>query len=324
LVLGFMRYNRPMSKKEPTQNQQSPVAPNSSVKVTIPWKTVKKSYEQVLTKAAKNVKADGFRQGKVPPTVAEKLLDQSKLYDLTLQEILPEAYTEALKEAKLSPISQPEIEPVQMEKEKDWVFTLSFATQPTITLGDYQKVTKKALAEAEKEVTETEKKLKEDAKKAEKDHKDHEGHTHPTELTAQQKDDVKMKHIFRGLVDSIHPTIPEILVRGEVNRELQRLADQLQQLRLSVDEYLKSRQMTMEQVRQEYAVMAVSSLQIEFILGAIAKDQKMNVEDKEIEETLDKVAGGKLTPAERQNPDYRSYIFSTLLKQKVMQFLLSL
>jgi len=140
-------------------------------------------------------------------------------------------------------------------------------------------------------------------------------------LTTAQKEDIALKHIFRGLAESVAPQIPELLIRQEVNRELDQLVQQLKQLNIKAEDYLKSRQMTAEQLQNEYAGMALSSLQIEFIIAEIAKDQKMTVEDAEIDKTLDQLGGGKMSETDRKNPDTRSYVFSSLLKQKVIRSL---
>lgn len=309
-VLRLMLYNLPMPKNNPTKTpapqKDSLVAENSKLTLTIPWDKVKVEYDKSLRHIAQNLKADGFRKGKVPPAMAESMVDQNHILEHTLEHVLPPAYSETIKAAKKVPISQPHIEPVQMEKGKDWIFTVYFAEQPDVKLGDYTKAVSNAKKDADKEIAETIKNAKKDDKP----------------LTAHQKEDIQIKHIFKHLVESVKPKVPELLIRQEVNRELQRLSDQLQQLKLSADDFLKSRQMTLEQLRQEYAASALTTLQLEFILAAIAKESKTTVEDKEVDEMLDKVGNGTLSKEQKQNQEYRSYVFSTLLKQKVMTHLL--
>ncbi len=288
--------------------EESLIIENSKVTVTLPWSSVEPAYNKVLNKAAQHVKADGFRKGKVPPAMAEKMISQQALFEETLQQVLPPAYSKVIQDLKKLPITRPEIEPVEMEKGKDWVLNVYFAEQQPVELGKYQAEVKAVLKDAEKEVKELETKLKAEKK----------------EITEHQKEDIQLKHVFQKLIASIKPKVQELLVREEVNRQVQTLVDQLRQLNLKVEDYLKSRQMTGQQLQQEYAASALTSLQLEFILAEIAKDLKLTVVDKEIEETLDKIADGKLPVQQKQNPDYRSYIFSTLLKQKVVKHLLAL
>jgi FKBP-type peptidyl-prolyl cis-trans isomerase (trigger factor) len=300
------------------------VQPNSKITVTVSWKKVEPVYTQVLQKAAQHLKADGFRLGKVPPHLAEKMLKKDALYEEVIEKVLPTEYSAALKDSKKLPISRPEVEPIQLEKGQDWIFDIYFAEQQPVVLGKYQDSVKKAAKEAQKEIEERNAEMKKAAKTEPKAGETAPDKTAtPTELTEAQVEDVKLKHIFKILVETVKPKVQEILVRTEVNREIQRLVDQLCQLNLKVEDYLKSRQVTPEQLQQEYAASAVTSLQIEFILAEIAKEQKLAVTDKEIDETLEKIGGGKLSAEQRQDADYRSYLFSTLLKQKVVQHLLN-
>lgn len=299
------------------------VQPNSKVTVTIPWVKVQPVYSKVLQKAAQHLKADGFRIGKVPPYVAEKMLKKDAIYEEVIQQVLPAEYSQALQAAKKLPISRPEIDPIQLEKEQDWILDVYFAEQPVMTLGKYQAAVKTAAKEAQKEIAEQEAELKKAAAKPVAEPKT--ALPKPsTELTEHQQEDIKLKYIFKALVESIKPKVQEILVRAEVNRELQHLVDQLKQLNLKVEDYMRSRNVTAEQLQQEYAATAVTSLQIEFILAEIAREQKLTVTEEEIDKMLNEIGGGKLSPEQRKDSDYRSYIFSNLLKQKVVKYLLNL
>ena len=297
------------------------VIENSKITITIPWSEVKVAYDKVLQRAAQHVKADGFRKGKVPANIAEGMIKPSALFEETVQIVLPPAYSKAIQDAKKLPISQPEVDPVQMEKDIDWIFDIYFAEKQPLELGEYQKEVKKAIKAAEEEIKNADEAIQKEKKgKDEKSEKAAEAKP----LTDEQKEDIKIRHIFRNLIEKIQPKVQEILIRSEVNRELQRLADQLNQLSIPVDSYLSSRQMTVEQLRQEYAISALSTLQLEFILGEVARVEKMDASEQEINDILDKVENGKLTEKQRQNPDYRSYVFSTIVKQKVVKHLLSL
>ena len=304
--------------------QPSMVAPNSSVKVTVPWSQLKPAYDKALQKAAQRIKQPGFRKGKVPPAMAEKVLDSNALFKQALNEVLPPLYTEALQKANKHPLSQPQIEPEKMEKGKDWVFVIYFAERPEIKLGDYQKAIKKGEADAAKEIKETEaehaKKHKGKTAPATADKDDHvheDGHLHE-----HQQEDIRLKHIFKALIEASKPQIPELLIREEADRQLGRLSDQLKQLNIQASDYLKSRNIQLEDLRQEYAASALGSLQIEFVLAEIAKQENVTVTDSEIDDTLEKLFEGKLTAEQKKKQEYRTYVFSTVLKQKVLKYLL--
>ena len=280
-----------------------PIAPNSQVKVSISWKTVEPAFQKALRKAATKVKLDGFRIGKAPLPLVERNVDQQLLIEQTLQIVLPEAYTAALKESKQRPITQPEIDPITVEKGKDWELNLYFAEAPVVSIKDYQNVIKKVKKDAEEAVKEVE--------KAEK-------------VTDEMRKTAQLKVVSKALIQNLNPQIPELLVRQEVNHQLHKLVDQLKQLNIAEDDYLRSRQMTAESLRQMYAVEAVSGLQLEFILAEVAKEAKITVPDAELDEKLKEIFGADSDKISEENKQqYRSYLFSSLVKQKVSDHLLS-
>jgi len=305
-----------MSKSTPTKTPPAvtdqeakqpslPIAPNAHVHVTLPWADVAPAYQKAIRRFSQTAKADGFRKGKVPLEMVEKMVDQSALVEYVLQQVLPAAYAEQVKKDDKHPVSQPEIEPVEIEKGKDWKLNASFAEAPAINLGDYKATVKKAKKAAEKDIADQE---------AEK----------PASLTDQQKDDLRTRQIFKGLVEDIQPQIAELLVRREADRQIRQLLEQLEKLQLTVESYLKSRNITAEQLRLEYLSAAATSLQLEFILAEIGKTEKLSVDDKEIDEMMTQVFGDTVTKEQTQNDEYRSYVFNTLVKQKIVKYLLSL
>jgi FKBP-type peptidyl-prolyl cis-trans isomerase (trigger factor) len=317
-----------MSKQD-TPKQHPLISDNSQVNVTIPWTAIHKEYQKQLQKVAKTAKTDGFRVGKVPLPLVEQMVDKDRLYQEALNPIFPQYYGEALKAVKALPISQPELEPVSMEPGKDWVFTAHFAARPEFKLGKYQEIVKKARQSADEEMAKeevarqkAEKEAAKGSKKASKEPEVKPGSTKP--LTDEEKDDHRITHVFQALLEAIKIPVPELLVRQETNRQLEQLGRQLQQFGLDPKKYLESRKMSEEELVKEYSAHALGVLQTEFLLAEIAKEQKITVEDKELNEYLSKMAGGKLSDEQRQNPDYRGYVFSTLLKRKVVEYLLSL
>ena len=85
--------------KKPKKSD-SIVAPNTTLELNIPWKEASKAYQASLKKLAKTVKSDGFRKGKVPLNIAEKIIGQAKLIEHALDKALPEIYQKAVKKAE--------------------------------------------------------------------------------------------------------------------------------------------------------------------------------------------------------------------------------
>lgn len=94
--------------------------------------------QTVYKKSAKYFKIPGFRNGKAPFKMVEKMYGISIFYEDAFNEIAPSVYEEGLKEANIEAVSRPEIDVKQMESGKDLVFTAVVQTKPEVTLGKYK------------------------------------------------------------------------------------------------------------------------------------------------------------------------------------------
>jgi trigger factor len=111
-------------------------------------------FEQAIQKAyLKNrnrINVQGFRRGKAPLAIIEKMYGPSIFYEDAANEIIPEAYEKAANESGLDIVSRPEIDVIQIEKGKPFIFTAEVALKPEVTLGQY-----KGIEIEKKEVTVT-------------------------------------------------------------------------------------------------------------------------------------------------------------------------
>ena len=96
----------------------------------------------------------GFRKGKAPRAMIEKMYGSAIFYEDAANEVIPGAYEEAAKESGLEIVAQPEINVEQMEKGEEFIFTATVAVKPEVTLGSYKgiEVEKKAAEVTEEEV----------------------------------------------------------------------------------------------------------------------------------------------------------------------------
>ena len=78
----------------------------------------------------------GFRKGKAPRAMIEKMYGTGVFFEDAANELIPEAYETAAKESELEIVAQPEIEVTQMEKGTDFIFTATVAIKPEVTLGE--------------------------------------------------------------------------------------------------------------------------------------------------------------------------------------------
>ena len=99
-------------------------------------------FEKVLNgaymKQKKNISVPGFRKGKVPRQMVEKMYGVEIFYDDAANALIPDAYAKAYDEADIEIASQPKVEVVQIEKGKPFIFTAEVAVKPEVTLGEYK------------------------------------------------------------------------------------------------------------------------------------------------------------------------------------------
>lgn len=82
----------------------------------------------------------GFRKGKAPQAMVEKMYGVGVLYDDAIDTLLDSTYADAVKESGLEIVSRPEIGIDQIEKGKTFIYTALVAVKPEVTLGEYKGV----------------------------------------------------------------------------------------------------------------------------------------------------------------------------------------
>lgn len=82
----------------------------------------------------------GFRKGKAPQAMVEKMYGVGVLYEDAIEEALDATYGDAVKESGLEIVSRPEIGVEQIEKGKPFIYTATVAVKPEVTLGEYKGV----------------------------------------------------------------------------------------------------------------------------------------------------------------------------------------
>ncbi len=99
---------------------------------------LEKAIEKAYQKQKKNITVPGFRKGKVPRMMVEKMYGKEVFYEDAANEIIPSAYEKAYDECGENIVSTPKIEVVQIEAGKPFIFTAEVALKPEVTLGAYK------------------------------------------------------------------------------------------------------------------------------------------------------------------------------------------
>lgn len=116
--------------------------------------------EKAYQKNKNKISIPGFRKGKAPRKMIEKMYGAGIFYEDAVNAMLPGAYEKACEESGLEIVSQPEIDVTQIEAGKPMIFTATVAVKPEVTLGQY-----KGLEVAKQEVIVTDDDVMDEIKK---------------------------------------------------------------------------------------------------------------------------------------------------------------
>lgn len=110
--------------------------------------------EKAYQKNKGKINLQGFRKGKAPRAMIEKMYGAGIFFEDAANFIIPEAYEKAAEESGLDIVSRPEIDVIQIEQGKSFIFTATVAVKPEVTLGEYKglKVAKTEVSVSDEEV----------------------------------------------------------------------------------------------------------------------------------------------------------------------------
>ena len=99
---------------------------------------LEKAIQGAYLKQKNQINMPGFRKGKAPRKMIEKMYGAGIFYEDAANALIPEAYAKASEESGLEIVSQPSIDVVQLESGKPFIFTAEVAVKPEVTLGEYK------------------------------------------------------------------------------------------------------------------------------------------------------------------------------------------
>jgi len=268
--------------------------PDGTIKldISISAKDIAATKELVVEEYVKNMQLPGFRKGKAPKKAVEDKIDQEKLREEILRKLLPKYYVQAITDHKLNPILNPKIHIHKINGEnEDWQFEAITCEAPEIDLGGYKESIKKITAKSK------------------------------IVIPGKEQQQVSFDDIVKELLTSVKITIPQIILDQEVDRLLAQSLDEIKKLGLTLEQYLGSTGKTAADLRKEYETKATNDVKLEFALQKIADEEKIVVEEKEIEEAINQAK----SDAEKQNLQANRYLLSSILRQqKTLDFLRNL
>ncbi len=281
--------------------------PKSTLEITVDihWKTIQDAYGSAFDKLHTNLTVEGFRKGKAPKAIAEKHISKDSVYKELLNTLLSKIYQEILQKNGLKPIANPKIDLKKAKENEDWQVVITLAEKPVVELGDYKKIVQDAKAEMKKD----------DIWVPGKDET-----AKPAEKTEEQKQKL-LNSALSAVLDKSKCEIPDLLIEEELEGRLARLVDEVQKVGLTTESYLKSKNTTIEKLREQYTKEIENTYKMEFILAELADKEGIKVEQAD----MDKLFEGIKNENEKKTAQSNAYFYASILrKQKTLDFLTSL
>ena len=277
-------------KKAPTEGYTRQPDGTLEITVIVPWNEAKKAQEEIENDLIKHVKIAGFRPGAAPKNVAKAKLNPELVKEEVLKKVVGKAYNDALTKHDLKPLITPHVHIDVFTEGTDIVFTAETCEEPVIELGKYKDEIKKVTAKNKIVVPGKEEKKPGDS----------------------------IDEILDVALKTAKITIPHVLIENESGRLLTQLLEELKKLGLTLDQYLNSRNVTPEQLKEEYNAKAENDLKLEFFLRKVADEEKITVEKEDIERALATIEN----PKEREEIMKNPYLVASIIRQqKTVTFL---
>jgi len=241
---------------------------------------IKSEHQKVLTSVQADFETKGFRKGKVPLEIVKDQVSEEKIIEEVASHLISDAYSKFIKDNKLKPVIQPQIKvknaPIGLDK--DWQIEITSCELPPITLDP------KYTAEVAK-------------------------------INKKPKTDAALDEIFDQLLKHTQVTLPSILVESDISNKMSQLIDQTEQAGITVSQYLKGKNQTLEVYKKTLADQITKEWTLNLIIDQIAKDQKINISPADAKALIEK------TPQLADNPNLVYYLVQ---QQKVIDYLKNL
>ena len=256
--------------------------------VVIPWNLASKAQSEIEEDLVKNIELKGFRKGQAPKHLAKERLNPELVREEVLKKVVGEAYNEAVKKYDLKPIVSPRVHIETFADGTDIIFVAETSEEPTVDLKNYKEEVKGINAKSK------------------------------IIIPGKEETKASIDDIMVQILKVAEVRVSEVLIENEVSRLLSQLLDELKKLGLTLDQYLESRKLDPEQLRNEYKKKAEQDLKIEFILRKIADEEKITVEKEDIENALNSIENPKEKEEVMKNP----YLVASIIRQqKTINFL---
>lgn len=252
--------------------------------LNVPKNEVEKEYQHTLKEIQSGFETKGFRKGKAPLNVVKQQISPEKMLQEVISHLISHLYEQKVKEYELKPIIQPQIKiknpPLTFDKE--WQIELTACELPE-TSFDLSKVSNEI-----KKINAT-----------------------PIKKEAEPKHN-NLDKILEVVIKNSQLELPAILIDSDIENHSSSLIDQTKQAGITITQYLKTKNLTLDQYKENLKDQIIKEWTINLAVEKIAKSEKIEISQKEVESLLSK------------NPQLASNInlvYFLLTQQKVFEYL---
>jgi len=337
---------------EPKYTRVNKSSTEIELDITVTRKLFDETYKVELAKISQNVRIQGFRPGKAPVKMVEASHGKKAIEEV-LNKIMPGLTVQAMTKEKIQPVIPVTYEIVSMDKSSDVVFKAIIHVMPEIKIPSLKKikVEKEAVKVEAKELEGVIKKLWQDHKGDAKNMDDawvkkispKLGFKSSTikELEPEIKNAVLLQKkriieeryssdILKKAIELTKVEIPEAVVLYEMKERELSFNEQLEKMKVSVDQFCQIRGVTIDQLRDQWKKDSHEALKNDAFLAAYSRERKITISDDEIEgeikliKSRSKDKGSEDSNSEIfANPQWKGYIKRVLLKRKSFAAFLS-
>lgn len=279
--------------------------PKSTVEIhiDIPKADLENEKKQAFKNLAKDLVVDGFRKGKVPESIAKNHIKNEQIIEEAIKTLLTKIYSQIIEKENLKPIINPKVDFIKAKDGEDWQIKITVAEKPIVDLKNYKEAIKKLKANQKKPDIWLPGKDKEKPKEND------------------QNQSKLINEILETVLKETTAEISDLIIENELEYRLSKLIDDVNKIGLTVDSYLKSKNLTLEKLKESYKKEIEDTYKLEFVLSEIAEKENIIVESEEINKIFANIKDEK----KREEAQKNSYLYVSILrKQKTIDFLINL
>ncbi len=292
------------------------------IQITMPWADIEPKWNQTYQKLASEVEIPGFRKGQAPQNLVEPKI-AANLQQEVLKLVMPQALIEALNGTDVVPIDYPQYQVAAFTKGGELKFSARVTVRPVVKVGNYKVVN--ASRPPLKQITDEEiNKVITDLFTRWKQRQPVPAAGAPqvppapddafaksvgavslADLNTKIKGDLEAEAKYNNELDyeeSIlqevekitQVDIPDVLIQDELNRMLLSLQRNVSDRGMLMEEYLRTQNKTVEQLKAEWKPQAEKNVRMELGLSEIARQEGVNISDEELQAEIDKIQDNRV------------------------------